>query len=374
MRWALILLAACAAGAPAAPTRARPLGLNDVSILLPLPRDPQRPVLAAAPGVIERRWFDALVTAHGDLAPRVGGPVAFADYQVVALRFDLCDRAVVGACPPAGDGRVRLVLQPMYRRGAVVAAHDLALHAFYAVPAGEVAAMVGELRGLAALQPAPPDAPLGVSAAAANPAYLARLRGLVERRARPERLVRLTVIGQLADSAAFAWVFRGLDRAGDGFAPTAIPGVPGAEQSLQLAGGDTVYRTQPLVDAPAGFALATNGPAFAAAAPADRAAALEALTAIQNPLRHDTVDVPCVACHVATFLTARRAEATGVAPAAIAGRYASPRARAAATIASRDARVIRGFGWAASAPAISQRVANDSAQVLAELDARFPAP
>lgn len=374
MRSALVLLAACAASAPAPTPAPRPLGLNDVSILLPLPRDPDVPVLAAAPRVIERRWFDALVTDHADIAPRIAGPVAFDDYQVVALRFDLCDRAAVGACPPAGDGRLRLVLQPMYRRGAAIAAHDLALHAFYAVPAGEVAAMVGALRGLAALQPLPADAPLGVSEAAANPAYLARLRGVVERLARTDRLVRLTVIGQIADSAAFAWVFRGLDRAGAGFAPTVIPGVPEAEQSLQLSGGDTVYRTHPLVDAPAGFALATNGPAFAAAPPADRAAALEALTAIQNPLRHDTVDVQCVACHVATFLTARRAEATGVEPGAIAGRYASPRARAAATIASRDARVVRGFGWAASVPAISQRVANDSAQVLAELDARFPAP
>jgi hypothetical protein len=42
------------------------------------------------------------------------------------------------------------------------------------------------------------------------------------------------------------------------------------------------------------------------------------------------------------------------------------------SIAATDARVVRGFGWAASFPAISQRVANDTAQVLAEIDARFP--
>jgi hypothetical protein len=42
------------------------------------------------------------------------------------------------------------------------------------------------------------------------------------------------------------------------------------------------------------------------------------------------------------------------------------------SIAQRDARVLRGLGWAAGAPAISQRVANDTAQVLTELERRFP--
>src|SRR5262249_2521691 len=143
-------------------------------------------------------------------------------------------------------------------------AHDIALHAFYAIPADELGAVIGELRHLSRIQhvspapPAPPGAPLDVSpaAAAGDATYLSGLRDLVLRYARAANLVRLTVIGQVADSAAFAWIFRGLDRAGDHLVPIDIPGVAGAQQTVQLAGGDTVYRSAPLADAPAGFALA----------------------------------------------------------------------------------------------------------------------
>ena len=391
----LIVVAACGAGAPAI-DRAPPvepvrepalgsslepalepaLGMNDVSILLPLPRDPHAPVLAgiASAGLIERGWFDALVTDHHDIAPRVAAPIAFEDFQVVAVRFDLCERAAVGPCPRDVDGRLRLVLQPMYVRAGATAAHDVALHAFYPVPAAELAGVIAELRALARRHPIAPDAALTVSPAAGDAAYLAQLRALAMRYARGAQLAKLTVIGQVADSAAFAWIFRGVERRGDAIVALDIPGIPRAQQTLQLAGGDTVYLTAPVVDAPAGFALAINGPRFAAATLAERTGALAALTAIQNPLVHDTINTQCIACHVATFLTARRATTIGVAPDAIAGRFASRHALAAHTIADTDPRVVRGFGWAASVPAISQRVVNDTAQVLAEIEARFPLP
>lgn len=366
--WLGVLLAACTP-APRAPARPAALGLNDVAMLLPLPSEVHTPVLANVEGLISPAVYDALVTSHADIAPRIGGPIAFGDFHVVALRFDLCDRAAVGVCPAGTDGRLRVVLQPMYLRGGAVAAHDVALHAFYPVPAASLPQVIESLRALAALQGTPTDAPLDVSRGARAPTYVRQLRALIAPIATADRLVRLTVIGQIADSAAFAWVFRGVDRVGETFAPTVIPGVPEAEQSLQLSGGDTVYRTHPLVDEPAGFALATNGPAFAAASARERGAALEALAAVENPLVHDTVNTQCVGCHVSTFLTTRRAEAVGIAPLAIAGRFTAP---LAATIARSDARVVRGFGWAASSPAISQRVVNDSAQVLAEIAARFP--
>jgi hypothetical protein len=389
---ALIVVCACGSAASSAPGAAElaeprrpapreagPLGMNDVSILLPLPRDPRVPVLAAiatdgAP-LVGRDWFDALVTEHHDIGPKVGEPPVFEDFQVVAVRFDLCDRSTAGPCPDGVAGRLRLVLQPCYTTGGATLTHDIALHAFYPVAPEALAAMVGELRALARIQGAPPDAPLEVSpaAAAGDARYLARLRALVMRHARPSELVRLTLIGQQAGSAAFAWRFRGLDRSGEGFVPLEIPGVAATQQSTLLAGGDTVYTTEPVADVPAGFALATNGARFAAAAPDERAAALAALVALQNPLRHDTGDTQCLGCHVATYLTARRAAATGIDPAAIAERFSSSHNLAVATVAGRDPRVVRGFGWAGDAPAISQRVANDTAEVLSEIDARYPA-
>ena len=351
--------------------------MTDVSILLPLPRDPQVPVLAAAgqDPLIEPAWFDALVSARHDIAPKTGGPVALGDLHVVALRFDLCDRATVGPCPTGVPGRLRLVLQPLYRVATETFAHDVALHAFYAIPADELAGVVGELRALAALGGAPADAPLTVSPAAAsgNAAYLARLRALMMRYAHGDNLARLTVIGQQADSAAFAWQFRGLDRRGASFVPLVIPGIDAEQQVLQVAGGDTIYLMHPVVDDPVGFALAANGARFAAAPADQRQAALAALAAIQNPALHGTEDTQCVGCHVATYLSARRAQTGAIAAAAVAARFTSPRDLRVSSAADRDPRVMRAFGWVAKFPAISQRVANDTAQALAEIEARFPA-
>jgi hypothetical protein len=194
----------------------------------------------------------------------------------------------------------------------------------------------------------------------------------VLRYARATNLVRLTVIGQVADSAAFAWIFRGFDRQGDELVPMVIPGIAAAQQTVQLAGGDTVYRTDEIADVPSGFTLATNGPRFAAATPEQRVAALAALTQIQNPSLHDTNDTQCIGCHLATYLTARRAATSGIDPRSLPGWFAAPLAHAVHTIAGDDPRVVRAFGWAGNAPAISQRVANDTAQVLSEIAARFP--
>lgn len=136
----------------------------------------------------------------------------------MGVRFDLCDRSAIGPCPPDARGRLRLVLQPRYTRAGATFAHDVALHTFYPIPANELGAVVGELRRLSWLQREPPGAPLAVSpaAAAGDAGYLAGLRGLVLRYARAANLVRLTVIGQVSDSAAFAWIFRGIVRQGGG--------------------------------------------------------------------------------------------------------------------------------------------------------------
>ncbi|HVK77667.1 MAG TPA: hypothetical protein VM734_30390 [Kofleriaceae bacterium] len=383
---AALALAACAptpridpdtGGAPA-----RALGMNDVTVLVPLPVDPAVPVVAR----IDGDGGDGLVSPElaarllgTDLGPKNGLPVAHDDFHVVAIRFDLCARAVVGRCRDGEDGRLRLVLQPLYTQAGAVFAHDIALHGFYPIPAAELVAVVAELRALAQLQPADAATALAVSPALAAPAgaaaYAARLRTLVMRYARSDNLIRLTVFGQNASSAAFAWKFRGLDRRGGGFAPLEVPGLAGAPtQAVLLAGGDAIYATEPVADVPAGFVTAINGAIFGAASDGERRAAVDALVELQDPTRHDAVDVQCLSCHVATFLTRRRAEAIGVDPTTIAGRYESSYDLAVDTVAGRDPRVLRGLGWAAGQPAISQRVANDTAQVLTEIEARFPPP
>ena len=352
--------------------------MNDVSMLAPLPAALAAPVVATIEGdgmpLVSRGLFAGLVLVDGDIAPKDGRPFAYEDMHVVALRFDLCDRSTVGTCPEA-DGRLRLVLQPVYQVGGETLAHDIAVHAFYPIPQAELGAVISELRVLAGLGEVPLDARLGVSPALArgDVEYRDRLRALVMRYARWDRIVRFTVLGQDARSAAFAWILRGADITASATTAIAIPDLETAtEQHVLVAGGDTIYDVTPVADEPRGFATAINGALFAAATPAEKLVALEAMSELQNPTRHDAIDTQCIGCHVSTFLMARRAAAVGIDPAALEGHYGSRYDTSVDGISIDDARVLRGFGWASRFPAISQRVANDTAQVLVEIEQRFP--
>jgi len=393
VRSLLPLLAACGSTAATAvdatpdspPIETHALSMNDVSILLPLPVDPATPVMMSLNGIAEplvpSTLFLSLVTL-AMVAPKVPSPIGFGDFQVVALRFDLCDRSTVGVCPAGVDGRLRLILQPTYTSGGVTLANDLAVHTFFPIPAADLPAVVNELRALARIQDASADAPLGVSpaAAAGNPEYLQRLTALVTRYASADTLVRATSIGQEADSEAFAWIFGGFDRQGADFVSLQIPGIDtipfgdARGQKAQLTGGDVVYNIDPVVDDPPGFMTAINGVAFGAASAEQRLAAVEALLAIQNPLLHDAVDTQCVACHVSTNLLPLRLGEVGLDPTTLAGYFQTSYNTTVSSIEDTDPRVVRGFGWAASLPAISQRVANDTAEVLTEIEHRFPVP
>lgn len=372
-------------------TQPRELGLGDVSFLLPPGFDRAGAPIATLEGfasaepatpLVPRALYDSLYAAPGDIAPKTGS-VSFEQFHVVAVRFDLCDRANQAPCGELADGVFRVVLQPTYFAttggGQELRAHDVALHAFYQVPNGELADVVAELRAIANLEPAPtpPQAtPLAPFSSSASSPRLLRLRALLARYLRQERLLRLTVFGQDASSVAFAWILRGVERPSlnDAFAPITIAQLGSAQQSVRLGGGDIIYISEPAADLPAGFALALNGPTFNAAPVEDRRTALRALVAIQNPALHDTGDLQCIACHVATVLVRARQAGADVDAAALPEHFEAPYPLSPGGLATTDARVLRGFGYAGSAPVISQRVLNETAQVLREIARRYPPP
>lgn len=380
MRALCLVLAVAACGEPLepapdayVPTQTGALGLNDVTFLLPLPADPvgATTLLRMTDGgeLVPRALFTRLVTTPGDVGADYG------QFHVVAVRFDLCDRAAPGPCPAGLDGRLRLVLQPLFGATGGAQALDVALHAFYPIPAGELGGVVDELRALAGLGGIPTDAALAVNApVAADPAYAARLRALVLAHARPERLFRVTLFTQNLMSAAFNWTFRGVVRDGASYADIVIPDLGVAQQRTLLSGGvETSYATTPLADAPAGVALALDDQQFAAASPADRRSALEALAAAENPTLHTAETVQCVACHVSTFLGARRSTFAAIDPASLGSRFASTYDLSiAAGVSATNNRSLRNLGWLFDEPAISQRVANETAQALTEIAQRFP--
>src|SRR5437867_4150599 len=119
---AFLFFAACSsenANQPdlALPVEKRTLGLNDVSMLVPLPGSTLAPVLlragdasdAGAPIVPRALWQRLVVAPPG--WPVSGDEVDEANYdrlEIVAVRFDLCVRAAVGACAAGAPGQLRL--------------------------------------------------------------------------------------------------------------------------------------------------------------------------------------------------------------------------------------------------------------------------
>lgn len=361
------------------PRQSRRLGMNDVSMLLPLPPALESPTLATMKGIdpggalVPRDLFQRLVLDPGDVVDR------FESFHVVAVRFDLCERLTTAPCAEGAEGLLRLVLQPLSRfvfEEKLVYAHDVALHAFYPIPAGEMGSVVDELRALAAIQDSQVLAPLGVSPLAKTApkrgVYLTRLRTLIGRHAVADRLSQLTLFAQHAFRQSVTWAFRGVRREGGGFKDLTIPGVRVNEQRTDFT-FDLSYETQPAADVPAGFALAIDSRKYAAAEQTARRQALTVLTEALNPTRHTAETIQCPACHVATVLVPARASVAGVDLATFPARFTSDYDLSNPNgIAPSNERSLRAFGWLNAQPAISQRVINETAQVLIEMEARFP--
>lgn len=346
------------------PTESRLLGLNDVTWLLPLPTRDAGSGFPPATSMIPRASFDRISTTPGDVVTDLSR------LELVGLRFDLCDRPTVAPCAEGSDGVLRLVLQPLFNDAS---AEDIAFHAFYPIPAADLGPVVDSLRAMARLQAVPRGSSLRVNTALGrDPLYTEALTGLVRRYARQERLFRLTLFGQLTTNSALIWVFRGLERRGAGFERIVIPDVRDLDQ-IALLFSSTEFQVRPQADAPGGFARLMNTSLFRAATPAEQREALETSAAIDNPTLHTAETVQCVSCHVTTTILEDRAMRAGVDPSSLLRRYRSstfdltplgdPMARF---------RTMRALGWLQRAPLIAQRTVNETANVIDEIEARFP--
>ena len=372
-RLIVALVAACASDPKPAPPP--PLGMNDVTVLLPLPATVDQPVLArlfdSSPVLVDPAWFDAMVFTRRDLGAKDNTNFTRDSFHVVAVRFDLCDRVAPGPCPVGADGRLRLVAQPIVAgdgSDATLQALDVGVHLFYPIPAAELASVIGELRDLAALRDQP-DGPLAVTTGDA--AYLAQLRALVLRYARWPQLVKFTANGQHQGAVGNSWLFRELDQTPDGasYTPALIPNANAYEQDALLQGGDITYVSEQITDTPPGFMSSIDGLRFMADSAADKAAAVDAIAAMENPVLHDAFDTQCLGCHVGSYIGPYRAGELGIDLATSPSWYHSARDL---TVSEPNTRHVRGLGYYATDIVISQAAANETANVLDEIEAQFP--
>lgn len=361
------------------PMETYPLGMNDISMFMPqLLTSPDIGTMAELekPGgghvaLVPQTLFARLVTAHHDLN------YGYTDFQIFSIRFDLCDRLTTGPCPEGADASLRLVFQPVLRSIHDVA--DVGAHAFYAIPPDELPAVVNQLRNIARISAMPRFSSLREHES--GPEGRAAIRALLARHAGPDRLIRLAVMGHDEANPEPRVVFRTLERRGGEMVELAIPSLGDAvQQDAVLAGADASYVVTPVADSPSGLALTLSADAFSAATAADQRAALDALVATQNPRLHTQATAQCVACHVSTYLEVHRGQTAAIDIYALPSRFTSDRDLGIARgVAETDPRSLHAFSWVPdpgsfSRVSISQRVVNETAMVLDEIEARFPVP
>jgi hypothetical protein len=351
------------------------LGMNDVTILAPVPASADAALMRATDlmddgtPLVPRALFDRLNEEPIEIFAPIVPPDAYEALQLVAVRFELCDRNRPEPCSETEDGRLRLVLQPYRSSQGVGGFDDVGLHAFFSIPAAEIPAVVRELRALARIQSAPPDAPLDVNPAlaAGNAAYADALRALVRRIAGEQSFVRLTLNAQPSMAAAVRWVLRGVEMRDGALADVVIPGIAGSTEGVIKSG--RTFTADPVSDTPAGMTEIMTERSFDAANDERKRELIAVLAAAENPNVNATDTVSCVACHLSTQLTYLRT--TEAVADSIAGRYTSSYDLTVRG-ALRTANTLRALGWVRQEMIISRRVVNDTAQLLLELQTRFP--
>lgn len=359
--------AADAAVAPPAPA----LGMNDVSVLVPLPSSPSAPGVLGPEDAGERGPL--LPKAVYDAIPKFGvTPAQGLDYarmRVVGVRFDPCFPAA-GGC----DAQVRLVMQPITDAGSTL---DSALHLFYRLTEAELASVVAELRRLRGLAPEVKDAPLdvhaGLAAQGLEGPYGKGLRALVLRYSGEQSLIRMTFFLR-APPRQEEWFFGGFDRVDGKLVQLDIVGVGKVNQRVNrpVVPDGYAFELTPSPKVPEDIDALLSTEKAKAATPAAREAALGALARIENPAKYGPDQLSCAGCHLATHLGAATRAAHGLDVTKQPDAYKSSRDLTRVTESGTEPSSLRAFGYFASRPMIANRVIYESAAVADELEKRYP--
>jgi hypothetical protein len=284
---------------------------------------------------------------------------------------------------PLDDGQLTLSTQE--EAGSTALAFDIGFHAFYTIRNDEISSAIEALRALARM--APPQAgmlrPSPALLSASKDGYATMLRSFVRRFGGDSRLVRLT-LNALPVGSLDRWILRGVEKKNGAFVDInmvnstviTVDSSPIADEiTLTLLPYDpfVMYFVRPETDTPLGFASAIS-PAL----PLDPDAgpnlvSLAALAAVENPLLNTAQTVACVACHVSTVVMNARASSAGIDPTMLPGSYTSNYdLSVAGGQLPNTPHTLRALGYLHDLPMISQRVVNDTAQTLTEIEQRYP--
>lgn len=386
------LLVACGTANDSTPTaadagpdaaREPELGLNDVSVLAPLPpsQDAEGWLSATSAGamgeLLPRAVFDAIPTFPVNTANALN----YAFMRVLGIRFDGCHKAT---SDDSCHAQVRMVMQPVNFDGE---ARDSALHLFYSLSDTQFAGAVTRLRAMRALAPEQTvDAALSVSPALAAQGmggrYAQALHSLVLELCGEQNLTRMTFFLRAPPNQE-TWFFGGFERKDSALETMNIRGVGAGNQRVIRVddnGAETGYSydisPSPIVPEDGRALLSTK--AAAAANTELRATTFASYLRLENPRLYTPDEAACAGCHISAYIVGESQRVFGLSPSGFPdAQFASkhligPKAdRQTESGAQRSS--LRAFGYFESTAMVAPRTVNETAAVLEDIEARYAA-
>ena len=371
--------------------------MNDVSILFPLLANYSTidadylPASALGPhGVLlPEAVYDAAGHISGTTAPDGDYQTLYRDLHVISIRIDPCFAELQPDPHGAGcTNQVRLVFQQLAVTNGVLMVNPSALHAFYEISRDDLVALtqaivslrIASLPGerLGPLAPHPIIVKEGLDGA-----FASGIRALVLRYAGGDSLTRVT---EMTEPAA-SWLFLAFDVARDTHevTPISIPTLGTTYETFNQLGYDPASGwSEPPPTSPDRF------PALGDIASADRLSSDEAqrlfggLVRVDNPTRNSQNTIDCVSCHLATpaslwiaaprrgLVEAQHPDAYHADSRWVLASEMSPTWPAALSTARFNIHsfsYIESWPGASWGPGISQRTVNESAAIVAYLNA-----
>jgi hypothetical protein len=368
------------ASPPAVAAAAVELTPADVTMVWPMPADEaQRDSMLAATSqgkhgeLLPLAMYQAPVLDERDFAVK-DPKVDHGRLRVVAARLDPCFASFAPPQDLSCVNQVRLVLQAIRPGGGTVqpagpmGANDGAVHLFYKLSRQELLDLSRSLAALRDKHGGSESSLLGVHPALARAglgsAYAKQLQELLLSQIGARRLTRVTFFARTAAREPL-WPFGIFDVVDGKLEQQTIVTTDTKRQTLEGAGPRKVVEPSTQSKDNPNALLSLMGPKRAPS-PAERAA-FAAVLRIQHPAKHTPETIACVECHAAQRMQSAAEKTLGLTPAEFGDDYFEP------TIApperTIDAENFHSCGYLGTNLAISTRTANETAAVVAAMNA-----
>jgi hypothetical protein len=376
---ALVILAACT-GTPGQPGTVQ---MNDVSILFPLTGPPSSYLGASAQGrggvLVTPELYDA-VDGIGATDQRT----AYGDLHVVAMRLDPCF-----ASQTPCENQLRLIFQQVTTVDGKTTAADSGMHVFYRISREDLEAMTASIQALreasapgerlGGLAPHPIMVREGLDGPMAS-----GVRALILQYAGSSEITRIT---SFSLGNTNLWNFFAFDVNDPSTASVSFRDVPtiegGLSPSFQRGDGggpaesnDVRGTFAPITSSPDGFAPLADETSAAAMTPDARRAAFDGLVRVDHPAKSTPETIDCASCHLATPVATMIAEPIyGLVERDdqdafhADGTFVLPSEMAPTFLYGAQPFNLHAFSYVGADPAINQRVVNETAAIVAALDA-----